>query len=74
VGKTAFTEVVVRSADGKKMKTLISETLAPGTYGLSWDGTDERGNPAVSDVCFVRMLSGRESRSYSATRKLILLR
>jgi len=74
VGATAFTEVTVYSAHGKKVKTLVSETLAPGTYSVSWDGTDDLGDHSASDVYFVRMLSGNEDRSFRSTRKILLLR
>jgi plastocyanin len=74
VGTASFTEIVVYSTDGRKVKTLSSGTLAPGTYSLSWDGTDDRGLDVVSDVYFVRMLSGPAGLYFSATRKMLLLR
>ncbi len=74
VGRTAFTVVSVYAADGRRVKTLVSETLAPGSYTVTWDGTDERGTGVGSDVYFVRMVSGTENGGFRATRKLLLLR
>jgi len=74
VGATAFTEVTVYSTEGKRVRTLLSGTLAPGSYEVSWDGTDERGGNSVSDVYFVRMVSGTDGRPVTLTRKMILLR
>ena len=57
--------LIVYDALGRKVKTLINESLAPGEYELKFDASD-----LPSGVYFYKLTSG----NHSQTRKMILLR
>jgi flagellar hook assembly protein FlgD len=43
--------------------------MQAGTHRIQWNGTDAEGNPAASGIYFYRL----QSKTYDATRKMILL-
>ncbi|MCI0515194.1 T9SS type A sorting domain-containing protein [candidate division KSB1 bacterium] len=55
---------------GQKIKTLVTEIQHPGQYTVTWDGFDAFRRFAGSGVYFYRLEAG----TFTATRKLILLR
>ncbi len=55
---------------GQKIKTLVDEVKAAGAHSVTWDGTDERGQPVPSGVYFYRFDVGL----VSGTKKMILMR
>lgn len=63
-------ELSIYSLRGKRVRTLVSEKMDPGTHALHWDGTDDRGSPLPSGIYIYRLQVG-EDRS---TRKMLLAR
>jgi len=55
---------------GEKIKTLVSGYYAGGRYGVSWDGTDDRGGKVSSGTYYYRLISG----DYVSGKKMILLK
>ncbi|NIV95766.1 T9SS type A sorting domain-containing protein [candidate division KSB1 bacterium] len=55
---------------GQNFKTLVDEVKAAGSYSVTWDGTDERGQPVPSGVYFYRF----DAEIVSGTKKMILMR
>jgi len=55
---------------GRRVRTLVEETLPAGTRNIIWDGRDDRGNPAASGIYFYRFDAG----IYRETRKMTLLK
>ena len=55
---------------GRRVRTLVEETLPAGSRNIIWDGRDDRGNPAASGVYFYRFDAG----SYRETKKMTLLK
>lgn len=56
---------------GQKVRTLVNESLEPGSYVREWDGRTEGGNGAVSNgIYFAKMVAG----AYSETKKVVLLK
>lgn len=55
---------------GQKVKTLVDEELAAGSYSRVWDGTNDRGESLSSGVYLYRMESG----DYTGSRKMILVK
>jgi len=53
---------------GKLVKTLLDEFAGPGSYSVTWDGRDERGNTMGSGVYFYHIKAG----DFTSTRKMIL--
>jgi photosystem II stability/assembly factor-like uncharacterized protein len=48
-------EVAVFDVDGRRVRTLTSEVLAPGSHRFTWDGKDSRGEAAASGIYFARV-------------------
>jgi hypothetical protein len=57
-------------AGGARIRTLASETLAPGAHARTWDGTDTRGRRVGPGVYYVRLTA--EGRRLE--RPLVLVR
>lgn len=49
---------------------LRSGTLLEGSYTATWDGLDDRGEPAASGTYLIRMEAG----GFVETRKIVLVR
>jgi hypothetical protein len=64
--------VTVRVFDvsGRLVKTLADGPFAGGTHQLQWNGYDNRGTRVASGIYFIRI----ESRSYTATRRAVMLK
>ncbi len=60
----------VYNLKGQRVKTLIDEHKAPGTYSVTWDATDNNGKPMSSGVYFYRLRTGK----HSTTKKMILMK
>jgi len=74
VEKTAFTDVAVYNVIGQKVKTLAAETMTPGFYTTTWNGTDDNGQGVTTGVYFVRMVATGDNAEFSSLRKLLLLK
>ncbi|MCK4352845.1 T9SS type A sorting domain-containing protein [candidate division WOR-3 bacterium] len=55
---------------GRAIKTLVNELKKPGSYTISWDGKDSKGNKVSTGIYFYRLEAG----DYTSTRKLIILK
>ncbi len=74
VEKTAFTDVAVYNVIGQKVKTLAAETMTPGFYTTTWNGTDDNGQSVTTGVYFVRMVATGDNAEFNSLRKLLLLK
>ncbi len=70
VPATANVELDVYDVLGRKVKTLVDQTMAAGSYIADWDGTNQSGARVASGVYFYRMLAGL----FSQTRRMVLLK
>ena len=55
---------------GRRVRMLRSEALSEGSYTATWDGLDDRGEPAASGTYLIRM----EASGFMETRKIVLVR
>ena len=60
----------IYDAAGRLVRVLLDEPRKAGRYSENWDGRDSRGRSVASGVYYCRLVSG----SFTATRKMILLR
>ena len=60
----------VLNIHGQKICTIIDNYHQPGSYQVSWDGTNDLGNSVPTGIYFYRL----ESFEYVITKKLILLK
>ena len=58
------------NATGRKIRTLVSSRLAPGSYTLTWDRKDDTGGSVTSGVYFIRISVGHDEEQI----KLVLLK
>lgn len=56
---------------GRRVRTLVSEILDPGTYRIAWDGTTRGDAPAASGVYWVRL---RTSEGFDGKTKVVMLK
>ncbi|NIW68183.1 T9SS type A sorting domain-containing protein [candidate division KSB1 bacterium] len=62
--------LIIYNVLGRKIKTLVDEVKEAGSHSVTWDGTDENGQPVPSGVYFYRFDAGM----VSGTKKMILMR
>jgi len=74
ITRTSFTEIAVYDGIGRRVKTLVSETLPAGEFSAVWDGSDDKGSPAGSGPYFIRMSARNDEKDYFAVRKILLVR
>jgi flagellar hook assembly protein FlgD len=55
---------------GRRIRTLVDETLSAGEHARGWDGTNQRGEPVASGVYFYRLTAG----DFRQTRRMLLLK
>jgi hypothetical protein len=55
---------------GETVKTLVDELKSEGSYTVTWDGKDEKGEEVASGIYLYRLKVGE----YSEVRKMVLLR
>lgn len=70
VPKSEKVKIAVYNSIGKLVKVLVDDNLAPGTYKVTWNGEDNRGQKVSSGVYLYRM----ETPSFQATKKMVLLK
>jgi len=59
LAKEGRVELAVYGLDGRRVRTLVAETRAPGTYRLEWDGRDDAGRVTRAGMYFVRLSADR---------------
>ena len=70
VPEMSYIAVLVYNLAGQEINELVSEIKAPGQYSISWDGTDNRGNPVASGVYFYQF----HGNGFSDMQKMILMK
>ncbi len=55
---TAYTTLTIFDTTGRKVRTLVADSLHPGEYKVRWDGTDEKGVRVASGVYPYRLAVG----------------
>jgi len=65
------TELMIYEISGRIVKTLVNSVLPDGEHSVSWDGTDENGQPVCSGVYFSHLRAGSGT---SGSRRMVLLK
>ncbi|HET6350344.1 MAG TPA: FlgD immunoglobulin-like domain containing protein [Candidatus Krumholzibacteria bacterium] len=60
----------IYDASGRLVKDLRNQSLSPGTYTATWDGTNDAGEQVASGVYFCRLAANGATQ----TRKLVMIR
>ncbi len=64
------TNISIYDVQGKKVRTLINETLGAGPHRVIWNGKNDSGRMVSSGMYFYKIKSG----DFSATKKMTLLK
>ncbi len=70
VPKSGNVKVTVYNSIGQLVRTLVDNHFTPGTYKVSWDGTNTSGSFVSSGVYFYKFAS----KDFSQTRKMLLMK
>lgn len=70
IDKECQVEIAIYDIRGRVVKTLISETIQPGHYIATWNGTDSDSSPMPSGIYFYRLKAGQTNQA----RKMLLLK
>lgn len=70
LSEEARTRLEIFDIRGRRLATLLDESLAAGTYSVVWHGTDQKGRALSSGVYFARLRSGERE----AVHKMLLLK
>lgn len=57
----------IYALSGKRIVTLISQTVSPGRHYVSWDGRDADGARVASGIYLLRLESGSQNESLIVT-------
>jgi hypothetical protein len=55
---------------GRRVRVLVDERRAAGSWSVQWNGDDDRGQRVASGVYFYRMRAGE----FVDTKKMVLLK
>lgn len=70
ISESAGVSFVIYDALGKKIESLVNDTLEPGTYTVSWDGTMH-----ASGVYFYSLnAESAQGNNFSSVRKMVLMK
>jgi hypothetical protein len=64
------TTLIIYNVLGQKIRTLVDEEKAAGTYEVSWDGNDKNGVEVASGIYFYKLQAGQ----YSEVRKMLFVK
>ena len=70
IKENGFVNLKVYNTRGQLVKTLISEALQEGVHFTTWNGKDNSNKSVSSGIYFYKI----DSKNYSSTRKMILLK
>jgi flagellar hook assembly protein FlgD len=62
--------LVVFSADGRRVTTLLDEQMGAGRHQVAWNGRDDHGVQVATGVYFARIEAG----PLKETHKMLLLK
>ncbi|KPK88295.1 hypothetical protein AMJ80_11255 [bacterium SM23_31] len=71
VPKSSFVTLKIYNILGNEVKTLMNKNVAPGSYSVKWDGTDNYGKKASSGV-YIYII--RADTGFIQSRRLLLIR
>lgn len=66
----AYVKLSVYNMLGQRVRNLVDQKQTAGRYLVQWDGMDENGKAVSSGIYFYRI----ETESFSATKKMLLIR
>ena len=68
--KQANVEIVMYNIKGQKVLTLVNETQQNGRYNITWNGNNDKNNPAASGIYFIHIKAG----DFKEMKKVLLMK
>lgn len=63
-------ELAIYNIKGQKVKTLVKDSFAKGSYSYVWNGMNEQNNAVASGVYFYKLKAGIQT----STKKMVLMK
>ncbi|MCP4712177.1 MAG: T9SS type A sorting domain-containing protein, partial [Planctomycetes bacterium] len=63
-------ELAVYDLTGRRVQTVLDQTLTPGIHSVKWDGSDDNSRPVVNGVYFYRL----KTKAKTLTRRMAITR
>jgi len=70
IPKRGYVKIEIFNLLGQKVRNLVDEYKSAGNYSVTWDGTDNGGNPLATGIYFCRFRAG----DHVQTKKLVLIK
>jgi hypothetical protein len=70
IARVADVKLSIYNLHGQKLRTLVDERRAVGSYTVEWDGKDQLGKAVASGVYFYRLEAGE----FLQTRKMLFVK
>lgn len=70
IAKSVEVKLNVYNLSGQKVRTLVNERKAAGSYTVKWDGSDQLGRAVVSGVYFCKLEAG----DFVQTQKMLFVK
>jgi len=67
IGKAGPVSLRIYGLDGRLVRTIVSQSMTPGTYVEAWNGQNEQGATVASGIYYVRLVAVDHSESRSIT-------
>jgi hypothetical protein len=68
--RPVHTTLKIFNVIGQLVRTVVDEEKLPGSYSVTWDGKDDKGNEVSSGVYFYQL----KAREQTETKKMVLLK
>ncbi len=68
--ESGHVELLIYNTFGQKIRTLVNQTFAAGTWTVSWNGCDDRGNRMPSGIYYYRLSTS----DFTSQKKLIMIK
>jgi hypothetical protein len=72
--KEAQVSLTIYNLEGQPVRLLIQEIQPAGRHAINWNGTDQSGRPVGSGVYAYRLDVKGKDASYSAVKKMFLVK
>jgi flagellar hook assembly protein FlgD len=63
-------QLLIYDVTGKRVRSLIDASIAPGEYEVTWDGRSDGGGRVAAGVYYYRLVTATSDE----TRKMVLLK
>lgn len=69
ISDIGYVSLAVYDVLGRKVRTLVGETMQPGSYTVTWNGRNDTGVTVSSGIYFYRLAAGE----FIRTRRMLLM-